>query len=258
MSVFKRLLFLLLLVVLLLGAFAASVPLRFMVDNAVVALPKGISDLRGAIAKGSVRLDVATLPAARPIAASLPSIDIAWQWCPGIPDLAALCVQARSSAADVGLAGALAWSPFGATISAASLTGNIDNFPVKTSRASLPVSMQMKMSLDNARFASGALFPQDVRGRIALQKLTIAGYDLGDFNAALASDEQGRIGIRLQGKGELIRTVVGTAGVTAKGWDYDITVKTEDTIVRSFLERRGKPSAAGFQLTAKGNWQRQP
>lgn len=256
MPVLKRLLFLLLAVVLLLGAFFASVPLRFIVDNAVIAPSRGVSALRGTIIKGSARLKVATLPSARLVAASLPSLDIAWRWCPGIGNgPAALCLQVQSNAVDASLNGVLAWSPFGTTFSNASLVGSMDNFPVKTGLALAPVSMQIKMSLDNARFVPGNLFPQDVRGQLAVQKAAVVGYELGDFNAALASDEQGRIGIRLQGKGELIEKVVGTAGATAKGWDYDVTVQTQDSRMRGLLERYGgKPSAAGVQLTAKGSW----
>lgn len=238
---------------LLLGVLALAVcvvltmPLRFALDHA--GAPPGVSlaHVRGNLVEGRAGLLFHPPP-------GLPTrADVGWRWCPGLnPVIWCLEVEAPPVRGKV----LAAWSPPRALrLSEGAIEARLERQPLPLGRIALPLSANLRLALDEARFAPGGWLPQSLRARVAVEDVATDLFSAGDFQADLASDENGGVAARVRGGGELFR-VNGDAALAADlGYRYQLDVDTDNDLVRDFLAQRGQANdKGGYRLSGDGGF----
>ncbi len=243
----RRFFYLLLGVLVLAACVVLTMPVRFALDHA--GAPPGVSlaHVRGNLVGGRAGL-LFNPPPGLPARA-----DVGWRWCPGLnPIVWCLEVEAPPVRGKV----VAAWSPPRALrLSEGVLEARLERRPLPLGKITLPLSANLRLALDEARFALGGWLPQSLRARAVVEDVATDLFSAGDFQADLASDENGGLGARVRGGGELFR-VNGDAALAADlGYRYQLDVDTDNDLVRDFLAQRGKANdKGGYRLSGDGGF----
>ena len=239
------------LLVLIVLSFVATIPLRFIVDNApAVPLPIQINHVQGTLPDGNILLLLTDLPFPPAINSKLKMLAVSWRWCPSFDiGISTMCVEADTE---------LAQGAFKTVISAAatelydvSLTSKVNRLPVPVANNTMDISGNIQLSLANIIIPLDAPFPSRIQGEVLLQDLIFGIFNLGNFRLDLSSNENEELSAQITGSGELFNAQ-GVAGLNQAGeYRYNIDVESGHTLVRNFLSQQGQANNQGGYRLAK-------
>ena len=243
----RRFFYLLLGVLTLAVCVVLTMPVRFALDH--VGAPPGVSlsHVRGNLVGGRAGL-LFNPPFGLPAQA-----DVEWRWCPGLnPIVWCLGVEAPPMRGTT----VVAWSPPRAlALSEGVFEARLERRSLPFGKVTLPLSANLRVALDEARFAGGSWLPQSLRARAALEELATDLFTAGDFQADLASDDNGGLAARVRGGGEFFQMKGDAALAADRSYRYQLDVETDQDLVRDFLAARGKANdKGGYRLSGDGKF----
>ena len=244
----RRFLYLLLAALTLAVCLVLTMPMRFAVDYFGAPPALGLEHVRGNLVEGRAGL-VFNPPPGLPARA-----DVAWHWCPGFPNPLAWCVNADASPLRVETVAM--WSPPRAVVlSGGMIEAKLDRQPLPFGRVTLPLSAHLRIMIDTARFAPGGFLPQALQGRAAIEDLSTDLFNAGNFDADIASDENGGFAASVRGGGEMFK-ITGEAALAAdRSYRYQLDFETDQDLVRDYLSSRGKANdKGGYRLSGAGKF----
>ena len=224
-----------------------TMPLRFALDYAGAPPGVALAHVRGNLVEGRAGL-LLNPPAGLPARA-----DVGWRWCPGLnPIVWCLKVEAPPVRGET----VAAWSPPRAlALREGVFEARFDRRPLPFGRVTLPLSANLRVVLDEARFAGGGWLPQSLRARAALDDVATDLFAAGDFQADLATADDGGLAARVRGGGELFRMKGDAALAADLGYRYQLDFETDEDLVRDFLAARGKANdKGGYRLSGAGKF----
>ena len=239
------------LLVLIVLSFAATIPLRFIVDNVpAVPLPIQINHVQGTVPDGNILLLLQDLPFSPEINSKLKTLAVSWRWCPSFDiGLSTMCVEADTELVQAALKTVI--SPVATELYDVSLTSEVKRLPVPIANNTMEISGNLQLSLANIFIPLDAPFPSRIQGEIVLQDLILGIFNLGNFRFDLSSDENEELNAQITGSGELFNAQ-GVAGLNKAGeYRYNIDVESGHTLVRNFLSQQGQANNKGGYRLAK-------
>lgn len=244
----RRFLYLLLAALTLAVCLVLTMPVRFAVDRFGAPPVIGLANVRGNLVEGRAGLAFNPPP-------GLPSrADVAWRWCPGFPNPLAWCLSA--DAGPLRAETVARWSPpLAVSLAGGVVEAELNRQPLPLGVVTLPLSANVRLVIDAARFAPGALLPQTLQGRAAIEDLSTDLFNAGNFSADIASDENGGFTARVQGGGEMFQ-LAGEASLAAdRSYRYQLDFETDQDLVRDYLSSRGKANdKGGYRLSGDGKF----
>lgn len=239
------------LLVLVVLSFAATIPLRFIVDHLPdMPLPVQISHVQGTVPNGNMLLLLRDLPFPSEINSKIKMFTVSWQWCPSLDvGLSAVCVEADTE---------LVQGVFKTVISSAatelydvSITSAIEDFPVLIANNTMELSGNMQLSLSSIVIPFTASFPSYIQGEVLLQDIIFGIFKLGDFRLLLSSNDNEGLSAEIEGNGELFNSQ-GVVRLNKDGeYRYNIDIESAHTLVRNFLSKQGQANDKGGYRLAK-------
>ena len=232
-------------------SFAATIPLRFIVEHLPdMPLPVQISHVQGTVPNGNIILLLPDLPIPPEINSKIKTFAVAWQWCPSFDiGLSAMCVEADTELAQGVFKTVI--SPVATELYDVSISSELKRLPVLIANNTMDVSGNIQLSLSSIVIPFAASFPSRVQGEVLLQDLIVGLFKLGDFRFTLSSKENEELNADIKGSGELF-SAQGVAGLNKSGeYQYNIDVESGHTLVRNFLSKQGQANAEGGYRLAK-------
>ena len=253
----KRLLFLLLIIVFLLATVAVATPVRFIANHVMDVSLAGIAGLDGNLLKGSAQINFAKLktPAGGKIASFMPSMSLAWNWCPS-NGMLAYCVSTTSYQPQIEVKSIIQASLSTVSFKDTYIQGQSIKYAIRPGYEVL--SDNVNLRLDDMRFDYDEAFPTTINGMLVLQQFnaSINGvqFPIGNLRGAIRSEKEQQIDIRVQGKGEKISRLNGTIALTEQSYSYELDIDSDDVIVQGVLLVAGKKSSKGYRLKGNKKW----
>ena len=251
MRLLAKILSFLVLLVLMALSFAATIPLRFIVDNVPdMPLPIQISHVQGTVPDGYILLLLSDLPFSPEINSKLKTLAVSWHWCPSFDvGISTVCVEANTELAQGAFKTVI--SPVATELYDVSLTSELKNLPIPIANNTMEISGNIQLSLANIIIPLEASFPSRIQGEILLQDLIFGIFNLGNFRLDLSSNENEELNAQITGSGELF-DAQGVAGLNQAGeYRYNIDVESGHTLVRNFLSGQGQANDKGGYRLAK-------
>ena len=251
MRLIAKILSFLVLLVLVVLSFVATIPLRFIIDSTpAVPLPIQINHVQGTLPDGNILLLLQDLPFSPDINSKLKMLAVSWHWCPSFNvGISTMCVEADTELAQGSFKTVI--SPDATELYDVSLTSELNRLPVPVANNTTEISGNIQLSLANIIIPLEAPFPSRIQGEIILQDLIFGIFNIGNFRLDLSSNENEELNAQIIGSGELF-DAQGMAGLNQAGeYRYNIDVESGHTMVRNFLSKQGQANDKGGYRLAK-------